>query len=171
MHKTPTQLGDESLAEAFSRLLDQAVALQDAGVSLHQAQQAAEFTYLLTKKQFDRIRRICKQMSWPTPQCRGIRVGLQAIAHPLHARATKDRCTAQETLQILVSAYSAYSQVGLNKPKHAQGILFNTGRKVMIGTGSYYAVAVVKVCSEGGKTYLAPVTAYHATEAKIRNIS
>lgn len=171
MRKNPTQLGDESLAEAFSRLLHQAIALQEAGGSPHHAQPVAEFSYLLTPKQLERIRRICRQMNWPVPQCRGIRIDLQAILHPLHARETKDRCTPQETLQIMINAYSAYSQVGLNKPKHGQGILFNTGRKVRIGKGRYYAVAVVRICSAEGKTYLAPVTAYHATEAKIRNIS
>ncbi len=95
---------------------------------------------------------------------------LQAVAHPLASRSRKDGCTPQETLSILVNAYCAYSQIGLNKPKHTQGILFNTGRKVRIGDAMYFAVAVLQVCTEGGEKYLAPVTAYHATEAKLKNI-
>lgn len=171
MKKTATQLGDESLAEAFRELMNVVISMRNAGVDLRHVQQAPEFTYLLTPKQFDRIKRICRDMRWPEPNRRGILIDLQAIAHPLDSRESKDNCTPDEALQILANAYCAYSQVGLNKPKHAQGIIFNTGRKVSVGTGSYYALAVVKVCEEGAIKYLAPVTAYHATEAKIRKIS
>ncbi|MCQ9425584.1 hypothetical protein NRB16_18875 [Pseudomonas sp. LJDD11] len=170
MKKTAVQLGDDSLADAFRELMNAVINMREAGVDLNQVQHAPEFTYLLTPKQFDRIKRICREKGWPEPNQRGILMDLQAIAHPLDARETKDHCTSEEALQILVNAYCAYSQVGLNKPKHAQGILFNTGRKVSIGRGSYYALAVVKVCEDGVRRYLAPVTAYHATEAKIRKI-
>jgi hypothetical protein len=125
----------------------------------------------MTPKQFERIRRICMQKGWDVPNCRGILIDLQAVAHPLESRESKDNCTVNEALEILVTAYCAYSQIGLNKPKSAQGIVFNTGRKVQVGKAKYYAVAVVKVCSNGPEKYLAPVTAYHATEAKVRNIT
>lgn len=170
MNKNATQRGDESLAEAFRELMDVVICMRNAGVPLNQVQHAPEFTYLMTPKQFDRIRRICRERSWHVPNCRGVLIDLQAIAHPLDARESKDNCTPEEALAILANAYCAYSEVGLNKPKNAQGILFNTGRKVRVGTGNFYALAVVKICNEGGRKYLAPVTAYHATEAKIRNI-
>lgn len=166
-----TQTGDQSLAEAFRELMVQVIAMRNAGLPIRQAQHAAEFTYLLTQKQFDRITRICRQKQWPVPNCRGIHIDLQAIAHPLDARESKDNCSPEEAIQILINAYSSFSQVGLNKPKHTEGILFNTGRKVKVGQGSYYALAVVRICEERGRKYLAPVTAYHATEAKIRNIA
>lgn len=171
MKKNATQLGDESLAEAFRELMNVVISMRNSGVDLRQVRHAPEFTYLLTPKQFDRIKRICRDMRWPEPNRKGILIDLQAVAHPLDSRESKDNCTVDEALEILVNAYCAYSQVGLNKPKHAQGIMFNTGRKVKVGSGSYYALAVVKVCEEGGIRYLAPVTAYHATEAKIRKIS
>lgn len=171
MNKNATQRGDESLADAFRELMDVVLSMRNAGVSLSQVQHAPEFTYLMTPKQFDRIKRICREKNWPVPNRRGILIDLQAVSHPLDARESKDNCTPAEALEILVNAYCAYSQVGLNKPKNAQGIMFNTGRRVKVGTGNYYALAVVKVCQEGGIKYLAPVTAYHATEAKIRSIS
>ncbi|NWE43579.1 hypothetical protein HX875_29160 [Pseudomonas yamanorum] len=171
MTNTNDQLGDAALADAFRELMAIVVSMRDAGVSLDQVQHAPVFTYLMTPKQFDRIRKICKQQNWTVPNRRGILIDLQAIAHPLESRETKDNCTPEEALEILAKAYSPYSQIGLNKPKNAQGIIFNTGRKVKVGAGSYYALAVVKVCQEGAEKYLAPVTAYHATEAKIRNIS
>lgn len=165
------KLGDAALVDAFKSLMDVVVSMRDAGVPLSDVRHAPTFTYLMTPKQFDRIRRICIQKGWDVPNRRGILIDLEAVAHPLESRETKDNCTVSEALAILVTAYSAYSQVGLNKPKYAQGIVFNTGRKVQVGKAKYYAVAVVKVCVEGDEKRLAPVTAYHATEAKIRSIS
>lgn len=162
--------GDLALEAAFKGLVDVVVRMREAGVPLSQVQCAPIFTYLMTPKQFDRIRKICSQKGWDVPNQRGILIDLEAVRHPLDSRESKDNCTADEALAILTAAYSAYSQIGLNKPKHAQAIVFNTGRQVQVGQNKYYAVAVVKVCSEGRKKYLAPVTAYHATEAKIRNI-
>lgn len=128
------------------------------------------FSYLLTPKQFDRVRKICKEKGWDVPNQRGVLIDLEAVAHPLDARMTKDQCTVEEVVEILLAAYSPQSQVGLNKPKHLQAIVFNTRQKVRIGKASFYAVAVVRIRVEGGRKYLAPVTAYHATEAKIRSI-
>ncbi len=171
MTKSHDKLGDAALAEAFRELMNLVVAMRNAGVPLDQVKHAPLFTYLMTPKQFDRIRRICQQKNWLVPNNRGILIDLIAVAHPLESRVAKDNCTPEEALAILAQAYSPYSQIGLNKPKDAQGIIFNTGRKVRVGNGDFYALAVVKVCQEGGKKYLAPVTAYHATEAKIRKIS
>lgn len=165
------KLSELALADAFRRLMDIVLSMREAGVPLSQVQHAPIFTYLMTPKQFDRIKKICMQKGWEVPNQRGIPIDLQAIAHPLEARELKDNCTVEETLSILIAAYSAYSQIGLNKPKNSQAIVFNTGRQVQVGENKYYAVAIVKVCVDGRRRYLAPVTAYHATEAKIRNIS
>ncbi len=165
------QYGDAAVAQAFRALLDHATRLEQAGLRLDQAGHVAEFTYILTAKQFDRIRKICRQQQWPEPNCRGIRFDLESIKHPLLARQLKDGCTADEVLEILTSAYCSQSQVGLNKPKQAQVVMFSGGRKVLVGKTRYQAVAVIKVCQEGTRKYLAPVTAFHATEAKVRSIS
>lgn len=166
-----TPPGDIALATAFRELMHVVLNVRSTGVSLKQVQHAPVFTYLMTPKQFDRIKKICRQQGWPVPNRRGILIDLPAIAHPLESRETKDHCSPEQALEILTNAYSPYSQIGLNKPKSAQGIIFNTGRKVRVGAANYYALAVVKVYQEGAEKYLAPVTAYHATEAKIRNIS
>lgn len=170
MSKTPTQLGDESLVEAFSELMSVVINMQQAGVALAHVTEPPVFTYLLTPKQFDRIKRTCRENQWPEPNCRGILIDLEAVAHPLDTRGIKDGCTPAEVLAILTHAYCAHSEVGTNKPKYRQGIMFNK-RKVKIGTGSYCAVAVVEVRSEGSKTYLAPVTAFHANDSKIRGMT
>ncbi|MFJ4259088.1 hypothetical protein ACIP01_19305 [Pseudomonas monteilii] len=163
----PEALAQSAFAEALSALIDIALTRnRRAGNDLNGA-----FTYLLTPKQFDRIRKICKEQGWGVPNQRGILIDLETVAHPLKSRMGKDLCTAAEVLEILLAAYSPQSQVGLNRPKYAQAIVFNTRCKVRIGNASFYAVAVVKVRVEGPRKYLAPVTAYHATEAKIRNIS
>lgn len=168
--KNHDQLGDVALAEAFQELLWAVIKAKNCDASRGRPQHAPAFSYLMTPKQFDRITKICKQRAWPVPNRRGILIDQQAISHPLQSRQAKDNCTPEETLDILTKAYSPYSQIGLNKPKNEQGIIFNTGRGVRVGSGSFYAVAVLKVCQEDGEKYLAPVTAYHATEAKIRNI-
>ena len=165
------QMGDAALADAFRELMSVVISMRNAGVSFARVWHSPAFTYLMTPKHYDRIRTICKKQGWPAPNCRGILIDLIAIAHPLESRETKDNCTPAEALEILIKAYSPYSQIGLNKPKNRQGIIFNTGRKVSVGTANYYALAVVKLCQAGPRNYLAPVTAYHATEAKIRKIS
>lgn len=173
------KLNDLALESAFEDLMKIVLALEASGVPLKEikhvqnlpnAPHAPIFTYLMTPKQFDRIKKICMQNKWAVPNVRGILIDLEAVAHPLDSRSSKDQCTPDEALAILVSAYSAYSEIGMNKPKHAQAIVFNTKRKVQVGNTKYAALAVVEVCVEGGRKYLAPVTAYHATEAKIRNI-
>lgn len=170
MSMITTKRGDDSLADAFRALIDQVISMDEAGMPHHQAEHVAEFTYLMTPKQYDRIRSVCRKMDWCVPNCRGIRIDLEAVAHPLQTRMLKDKCTVEEVLQILICAYCAHSEIGLNKPKHAQGILFNRGRKVKIGAGHYYALAVYKICEEGGRRFLAPVTVFHTTDAKIRKI-
>jgi hypothetical protein len=170
MTKSYTQMGDEAIAEAFRALMAMAVALRDAEVPLSSVHHSPNFTYLMTPKQFDRIKKICCKHRWDVPNQRGILIDLEAVAHPLDSRVSKDNCTPEEAVNILIAAYSAYSEIGLNRPKHSQAIVFNTNRGVMVGQTRYAALAVVKVCNEGGRKYLAPVTAYHATEAKIRDI-
>ncbi|MGY2168967.1 hypothetical protein KH389_26225 [Pseudomonas qingdaonensis] len=162
--------GDASLADAFRTLADQVIAVQDSGTPRHKRVSVAEFTYLMTSKQFDRIRSICMKMGWPVPNCRGIHIDYEAIAHPLHARIQKDNCTVEEVLEILIAAYCGYSEMALNKPKHSQGILFNRGRRVKVGKGHYRALAVYRLCEEKGRRFLAPITAFHTTDAKIRKI-
>ena len=163
--------GDASLADAFRTLVEQVVAMDDSGITRHGRAQLAEFTYLMTDKQFDRIRRICMKLGWPVPNCRGIHIDREAVAHPLHTRMQKDNCTVEEVLQILISAYCGHSEIGLNKPKHAQGVLFNRGYSVKVGEGHYRALAVYKLCEVRGRRFLAPVTAFHTTDAKIRKIT
>lgn len=170
MSKNPTQLGDASLAEAFTELMSIVINMQQAGVDLSHVTESPVFTYLLTPKQFDRIKKICRENQWPEPNCRGILIDLEAVAHPLDTRGTKDACTPAEVLAILIQAYCAYSEVGTNKPKYRQGIMFNR-RKVKVGKGSYCAVAVVEVCVEGSETYLKPVTAFHATDSRVRGMT
>ncbi|WP_122531516.1 hypothetical protein [Pseudomonas viridiflava] len=162
--------GDASLADAFRTLVEQVVAMDDSGITRHGRAQLAEFTYLMTDKQFARARSICMKMCWPVPNCRGIHIDREAVAHPLRTRMLKDGCTVEEVLQILIAAYCGYSEIGLNKPKHAQGIIFNRSRSVKIGKGHYRALAIYKLCEERGRRFLSPVTAFHTTEAKIRKI-
>lgn len=170
MNSITCNQGDSSLADAFRSLIHQVIAIGASSTPRQKHVQLAEFTYLMTDKQFDRIRSICMKRGWPIPNCRGIHIDREAVAHPLRTRMQKDSCTVEEVLQILICAYCGYSEIGLNKPKHAQGIIFNRGRSVRVGGGHYRALAVFRLCEVRGRRFLAPVTAFHTTDAKIRKI-
>lgn len=163
--------GQRALAEAFAALAEIALTRRVADGHASYENHIPAFSYLLTPKQYDRIRRICREKGWDVPNQKGVLIDLEAVAHPLQSRMAKDHCTVEEVMDILLAAYSPHSQVGLNRPKHGQAIVFNTRYKVRVGKAHFFAVAVLKVRVDGGRKYLAPVTAYHATEAKIRNIS
>lgn len=95
-----------ALQDAFIALVEIALARGrsvDHGVN---DEGVPAFSYLLTPKQFDRVRRICKEKGWDVPNQRGVLIDLEAVAHPLDARMNKDRCTVEEVLQILLAAYS-----------------------------------------------------------------
>ncbi|MCO1999807.1 hypothetical protein FA420_30825, partial [Pseudomonas aeruginosa] len=107
MAKNNDKQSDLALADAFKELIHVVVSMRDAGVPLSQVQHAPIFSYLMTPKQFDRIKKICMQKGWEVPNQRGILIDLEAVAHPLDARESKDNCTVDEALAILVAAYSA----------------------------------------------------------------
>lgn len=157
------------LAEAFDALFD-FVAGMSASDST--ASVAPEFTYLLTQRQLDEVNRICEASGWPIINCWGIHIDINAIRHPIDARSYKDSIGHDEIKAIIRKAYSPRSMIRRNK--HAshdhQALIFNTHQKIKIGSTSYHGMAVLEVRTQGARNYLAPVTCYHATEAKVRAI-
>jgi len=129
---------------------------------------APAFTYLMTPKQFDTVRRICDRQGWPIPNCRGILIDADAVQHPLEQRAIKDGCSRAEVEDILVKAYCPHSVVRINRERGRQAIMLNAHQRVKVGACSLYGFAIVELKTAGLKNYLAPVTAYHASEAKRR---
>lgn len=152
-----------ALAHAFKDLVAHVVA---GGSRLA----APSFTYLMTPKQFSAAQKICADNAWPVVNCWGILIDHDAIYHPLQTRVAKDGCSSDEVREILVKAYGPNSIVRINRQRGAQALLLNAHQRVTVGTSSYYSLAVLEVRTDGHRNYLAPVTAYHATEAKMRAI-
>lgn len=129
---------------------------------------APTFTYIMTPKQFDAVRRICVELGWPVLNCPGILVDYNAAQHPLEQRASKDGCSRLEVEDILIKAYSPRSEATTNRDRYQQAIMLNAHQRVRVGGAAFYGLAIVELRTAGCRNYLAPVTAYHATEAKKR---
>ncbi|MGE6334621.1 hypothetical protein [Stenotrophomonas sp. NPDC077659] len=104
---------------------------------------------------------------------------VEDVRHILDARSKKDGLNAEQIGTIVAKAYSPKSLVIPNPPTEdssttrrsdQQSLMLNTQQKVTIGSTKYYGVAVLEIRAEGARRYLAPVTCYHATEAKKRRI-
>lgn len=133
---------------------------------------APEFSYLLAPKQFNRIQTICREHGWAIPTVRGIHITLEAVDHVRSARQNKDLVTSQFILQILANAYHPKSEVAPNdNEEHTQqAFMFNAGKKLILNGQRYHAAAILELDKDDvtGEVRLNPVTAYHATEAKLR---
>lgn len=153
------------LAQAFADLFDHLVKALVRGAP---TTDAPEFSYLMTPKQLATVQGICAAKGWPVVNCRGIHIDAQAVMHPLSARLKKDSVKVEDVKSILLKAYSPRSLICENRDHTQQTLIFNTHHKLLIGTTKYHGMAVLEVKSTGARNYLAPVTAYHATEAKVR---
>lgn len=167
-------LSEVRLREAIIELVHFVVAVDSgrapAGV------EAPEFSYLMTPKQFDSVNRLCTERGWPPVTVRGIVVSVDAVRHVLDARQNKDRLSVNEVAEVLAKAYSPRSNIALNKhganaKYDKQTLIFNQHQKVQVGGAKFYAVAILGLESDGPITHLAPITCYHANEAKMRAIA
>ena len=165
----PSFKAEIQLADAFDALFDFIAAMPATGAS---PDQAPIFSYLLTQRQMDEVNRVCAAKGWPLINCQGICIDINAIEHPLDARRQKDGLNDAQIKEIIRKAYSPRSLVRVNNhvSHDQQALIFNTHQKVIVGATSYHGMAVVEVRSDGARNYLAPVTCFHANEAKVRAI-
>lgn len=140
---------------------------------------ASAFAYLLTPKQADEIDRVCDENRWERVNCYAIMIKPGYIRHVIAARKDKDGLSKAEIATIVAKAYSPRSLLRFNPPSgeasndrrsDRQSVILNTQQKVLLRGTPYYATAILEIRIEGSRRYLAPVTCYHATEAKKRRI-
>lgn len=163
--------GKLALVDAFKELVDMLVQAKRLGVDWRTISEAPEFTYVMTQKQFNVVCRICKDHGWVVPNIRGIHITLSAVEHVMSAREVKDGCSPAFIAEIMAFSYHEISQVSANRQHNSQALMFNTQKRLLWDGQRYHALAIVQVTDDGnGRRYLAPVTAYHASEAKIRGI-
>ncbi|MCU1791095.1 hypothetical protein CUU54_19855 [Pectobacterium polaris] len=124
------------------------------------------FTYILTKRQLNQLNVICKKEGWPRQTCPGITIYPQQIKHIITSRA-KDGLNWIQVVDILSASFCTRSEVAMNKDRNMQGVILNANERLStIPAQKYFGMAILQVSEND----LAPVTAYHATEAKIKAI-
>lgn len=124
------------------------------------------FTYVLTKRQLNQLNVICKKQDWPHQNYPGITVYPRHIKHVLTSRI-KDGLNWVQVAEILSASFCTHSRVTINKDRNMQGIILNAKERLTTISGQkYFGMAILQVSEND----LAPVTAYHATEAKIKAI-
>ena len=162
-------VGDEGLSAAIRHYADWVNGLIISGTMLPPDEwNAPLFTYVMTKKQFNRLNFICQRNGWPVQTCRGITFYPRNIKHILTARKGKDSIHCTEVADILIAALCPQSQVELKRDQNQQVVVLNSVSALRVGAKreKYFGMMIVQVSEND----LAPVTAYHATEAKIRAI-
>lgn len=162
-------VGDNALQDAIAFYMTWISNVLASGRMLSDDQWATPlFTYLLTKKQFSELNRLCSKNDWPPQACHGITFYPKTLRHILTSRSEKDGLTGQECAEILAAALNARSSVAMGKGHNQQVIVLNSVDLLKVGlTGQKYrGMLIVEVTINN----LAPITAYHASEAKSRAI-
>ncbi|EAV4637739.1 hypothetical protein JNP31_003572 [Salmonella enterica] len=158
-------IGDDAIKDAFFFFTEQADAMDGKEIP-QDIWDTPCFTYLMTKKQFNQMKVICKRSGWCEPPSPAVPITWAMFRHVLTARTSKDKLSWQECAEILATAFSVQSNVFVNRDYAQQTIVLNAVKRISVGGGGFFAMAIVEVSTNN----LAPVTAYHATEAKCKAI-
>lgn len=161
--------GDDGLREAVARFTEWVYNVSVIGPGVPaQEWDAPLFTYLLSPRQFNELKAICDDEGWPPPANRGITFYPHVIKHILTARTGKDALTWQECATIIAASLRPQSTVVIQKSHDQQVVVLNSKEVLRIGKTQekYRGMLIVEVSIND----LAPVTAYHASEAKSRAI-
>ncbi|MCS0443116.1 hypothetical protein [Vibrio diabolicus] len=154
------QKGQQALEQAFEFFTN--LVNQDHGFD-KELWNEGFFTYLLTKKQMNTLKKLCISEGWTQPINYSITIKGEFIAHILKSRQGKDLITTQEAITILKTAFSPTSLVSINVKYNNQAVVLNSNTKIKIKGNSYYSSAFFEV---GEK--LENKTAYHAGWNKIQ---
>ncbi|WP_314421607.1 hypothetical protein [Pseudescherichia vulneris] len=159
--------GDDALQDAIGFYTHWIYSIASTGQKIRQEKwDRPLFTYLLTRKQFNQLNVICKVNGWPHQTCQGITIYPRHIQHILASRAG-DGLNWVQVAELISASFSTCSEIALNKDRNMQSVMLNASKRLSSIKGqAYYGMAILQV----SKNDLAPVTAYHATEAKIKAI-
>jgi hypothetical protein len=164
-------VGRHALEEALKDLVTFVDVLINANVNISTAH-APVFSYLLSPKQRDDLKKICEMHGWPLPKIFAIEINVPAIAHIIRARLEKDHVTVEFVGEILAAAYSDHARILVNRDHGEQALFLNTPKKLKLNGTVWHAVAIIAIDGKDGKgeRRMESRTAYHATEAKARGI-
>ncbi|MDF2780033.1 hypothetical protein [Pseudescherichia sp.] len=159
--------GDDALQDAIGFYTQWVYSIASAGQKIMQDEwDRPLFSYLLTKKQLNQLNVICKNHGWPHQTCQGITIYPRYIQHILTSRA-RDGLNWIQVAELISASFCTCSEIALNKDRNMQSVMLNASKRLSSIRGqAYYGMAILQVSEND----LAPVTAYHATEAKIKAI-
>ncbi|WP_313575057.1 hypothetical protein [Pseudescherichia sp.] len=159
--------GDDALQDAIGFYTQWVYSIASAGQKIMQDEwDRPLFSYLLTKKQLNQLNVICKNNGWPHQTCQGITIYPRYIQHILTSRA-RDGLNWVQVAELISASFCTCSEIALNKDRNMQSVMLNASKRLSSIRGqAYYGMAILQVSEND----LAPVTAYHATEAKIKAI-
>lgn len=158
-------IGDNAIRDAFFFFTELADAMDEKGLP-QDVWETPCFTYLLTKKQFNQMKVLCQRNGWDLPTSPAVPITWAMFKHVLAARTSKDKLSWEECAEILATAFSVQSNVFINRDYSQQTVVLNAVKRIRVGGAGFFAMAIVEVSENN----LAPVTAYHATEAKCKAI-
>ncbi|MCK3416487.1 hypothetical protein MZH48_07125, partial [Escherichia coli] len=153
-------IGDDAIRDAFY-LFTQQVAEMDNESLPKDVWGTPCFTYLMTRKQFNQMKVICQRNGWDVPTSPAIPITWSMFKHVLSARKSKDKLSWQECAEILATAFSVQSNVYVSRDYSEQTIVLNASCRISVAGAGFFAMAIIDVSENN----LAPVTAYHVTEA------
>lgn len=156
-------IGDDAVCDAFFYFAEQVDAMGDDTIP-KEVWDTPCFTYILTKRQFNQMKVICQKNDWRIPTSPAVPITWAMFRHVLNARNKKDKLSWQDCAAILSAAFSVQSHVFVNRDYNEQTVVLNATRRIKVGGAGFFALAIVDV----SENKLAPVTAYHATEAKCK---
>jgi hypothetical protein len=162
--------------EAIRDLVSIVGAFRRTGTNTQLAPAMPSFSYLLSKKQREKIDKICAAEGWAATECRGVEINASTVNHILDSRLAQG-VSEQFVADILVAAYNQFSEIHVNKKykdeeNKEQAFFLNGIKKLQFANVTWNAVAVVAIdnFNVAGERQLTSITAYHADEAKVRKI-
>ena len=159
------QLGVNGFKDALSYFCEELHRKKKFPVEIYES---GVFSYVLTKKQKNRIQAICKERCWPKNQSQGVTVYVKDINHVLKSRIQKDQFTWGECAELMFLAYSPQSEIAFNdhKDSNHQTFILNAKKRFMVKDIAKYGGVILEV----SKNNLAQVTCYDASRAKVNKI-
>lgn len=162
--------------EAIRDIVAIVATFRKTGTDIRLAPAMPSFSYMLTKKQQEKIEKICAQEGWEKTECRGVEINASTVNHILDSRLAQG-VSEEFVADILVAAYNQFSEIHVNKKykdeeNKEQAFFLNGIKKLHFDNATWNAVAVVAIDNSNteGQKQLASITAYHADEAKVRKI-
>lgn len=156
------RIGQEGLENAFSDLVD----MVSSDYSFTELERdTGYFSYLLSPKQANHLKKLCAQEGWEYPDNYAITIKSGFVKHLIKSRSGTDNLNYEEIKSILKAAFSPQSTISINRRYDEQAVVINSQKRITVQGNTYYSAAFFEVGQE-----LINKTAYHMTFNKMEAI-